>query len=142
MGHVLVHWDEAIFRNLFADICRIEGHDVIEVSTVEDALMVLRTTLHPLVGILERDHSSLHPDYPLFPTIRAHPELYGQHRYVTVHWWRLSDEDEALLRELSVAHTTGPCTVEWLVAAVNDAIASLPVMARDGTVDPKGGDMA
>src|SRR5215469_2987476 len=125
MAHILVFQDDPSIRKMIAEICREEGHSVMEVSTVEDALMVLRTTLHPVVGIMERDHSSMHPDFPLFPTIRDHPELYGQHRYIAITWWHLTDDDEALLRELGLPWLAGPFAVERLLDAVNAAIASL-----------------
>ncbi len=125
MAHVLVFFDEPCMRKMYAEICRLEDHDVVAVSTVEDALAVLRSTLHPMIAILERDQSSVHPEHPLFPTIRVHPEDYGHHRYITIHWWPLSDEYQTLLKELDVAVLHGPCTALQLLAAIEYAAAPL-----------------
>lgn len=126
VAHVLVFNDDSVIRRVFTYVCEDAGHTVTAVSTVEDALMVLRTTLHPLVAIVERDHSSRHPETPLFPTIRQHPDLYGQHRYIAVHAWELSDDERATLRAMGVWIMTMPFSVDTLCAYIADAVAALP----------------
>jgi hypothetical protein len=125
MAHVLVFFDDPCINQMLTETCRLENHDVVSVSTLEDALAVLRSTQYPLIAIVERDHSSRHPEYPLFPTIRRYPEHYGMHRYITMHWWPLSADDQALLKELDVVVLRGPCTMQQLVDAVDYAATSL-----------------
>ena len=63
MTQVLVyHWDRCI-KQLLAEFCKEDSHEVVAaVDTVEEALAVLRSTLHPIVAILERDHGSITVD--------------------------------------------------------------------------------
>jgi hypothetical protein len=48
MAHVLVFYDDPSIAMLLAVICEEEGHAVTNVHSVEDALMVLRSSLHPV----------------------------------------------------------------------------------------------
>ena len=125
MAHVLVFQDEAMIADMIAEFCEAEGHCVTRASTVEDTLMILRASLHPLIVIAERDHSSLHPDGPFFVTIRDHPEFYAQHRYIAIHWWKLTEDEQALMRELGVPLLHGPFDLYHLLALVDAATASL-----------------
>ncbi|GAC1449742.1 MAG: hypothetical protein PVSMB4_08180 [Ktedonobacterales bacterium] len=126
MAHVLVFFDWLALQSTITGVCEQEGYAVTAVSTVEDALMVLRTTLHPLVAIVERDHSSRHPETPLFPTIRQHPDLYGQHRYIAVHAWELSDDERATLRAMGVWIIAMPFSIDTLCEYIAEAVAALP----------------
>ena len=127
MARVFIYFDEPMVKQLLIYRGEDEGHEIIgAVDTVEEALAVLRSTLHPLIAILERDHSSRHPDTPLFPTIRQYPEMYGQHRYITVHWWKLSAEEQALLGELHMIVFTGSFRAEAMLDAVARSAALLP----------------
>lgn len=58
MAHVLVLHDDQLVRELLTLICEEDGHNTTSVSTVADALMVLRASLHPIVAVVERDHTS------------------------------------------------------------------------------------
>lgn len=127
MARVLILHDESIHKRLLAGICECEGHEIVAaVDTVEEALAVLRSSLRPLVAILERDHSSLHPELPLFPTIYQNPESYRHHRYIAIHCWELSEEEQALLDELQVIVFSSPYHTEALMEAVAQSAALLP----------------
>jgi hypothetical protein len=120
MCDILVfHWDVAIAQML-QEICTLEGYNVTRTSSVEDrlveeALEALRTAPHPLIVLAERDHSSLYPGGPFFEIIRDHPDLYGRHRYIAIHWWSLSEAEIALLDGLGVPRLQGPFTVDQLL---------------------------
>jgi CheY-like chemotaxis protein len=118
MAHVLVFYDEPSIAMLLAVICEEEGHAVTKVHSVEDALMVLRSSLHPMIALCERDHSSHDPAGPFFVTIRDHPELYGQHRYVAFTSWNLSDDERALLDEVGAPLISVPFTSSQLIYAI------------------------
>lgn len=125
MAHILVFQDDPAIACIIAETCEEEGHLVTKASTVEDTLMILRTSLHPLIVIAERDHSSQHPDGPFFVTIRDHPEFYAQHRYIAIHYWKLTEEENTLMNELGVPLVRGPFDVDHLLALVDTAAASL-----------------
>jgi CheY-like chemotaxis protein len=118
MAHVLVFYDDPSIAMLLAMICEEEGHAVTTVHSVEDALMVLRSSLHPMIALCERDHSSHDPAGPFFVTIRDHPELYGQHRYVAFTSWNLSDDERALLDEVGAPLISVPFTSSQLIYAI------------------------
>jgi CheY-like chemotaxis protein len=118
MAHVLVFYDDSSIAMLLTVICEEEGHAVTRVHSVEDALMVLRSSLHPMIALCERDHSSRNPAGPFFAIIRDHPDLYGQHRYIAFHSWNLSDDEQALLDGLGVPLLGVPFSVQQLIAAI------------------------
>jgi hypothetical protein len=123
--HVLVFWDEPAILHLVTQVCTEEGYAVTTVRTVADALMVLRTSLHPIVALCERDHSSLPPDGPFFQHIYDRPDLYGQHRYVAFHSWQLSPEEQALLDALGVPLVSVPFSLTMLLEQIEQAVVSL-----------------
>ena len=57
MAHVLVLYADSSIASLLAQICQEVGHAVTRVCTVDDALIVLRSSLHPLNALCERAHS-------------------------------------------------------------------------------------
>lgn len=123
MAHVLVFYDDSSIAMLIAEICEEEGHAVTVVHSVEDAHMVLRSSLHPMIALCERDHSSRDhssrdPAGPLFAIIRDHPELYGQHRYIAFTSWSLSDDEQALLDEVGVPLISVPFSLQQLIDAI------------------------
>jgi CheY-like chemotaxis protein len=118
MAHVLVFYDDESIAMLIAEICEEEGYAVTVVHSVEDALMVLRSSLHPMIALCERDHSSRDPAGPFFVIIRDHPELYGQHRYIAFHSWNLSDDEQALLDEVGAQLISVPFTSSQLIYAI------------------------
>jgi CheY-like chemotaxis protein len=118
MAHVLVFYDEPSIADLLACVCSEEGHAVTTVSTVADALIVLRSTLHPMIALCERDHSSRDPAGPFFAIIRDHPEHYSQHRYIAFKDWSLSDDEQALLDGLGVPLLSLPFTVAQVIDAM------------------------
>lgn len=125
MAHVLVFHDDLAIACLLTEVIEMEGHAVITVHTADDALMVLRTSLHPLVGVVERDRSSRHPGGAFFEIVRDHPDRYGQHRYIALHSWELSEDETTLMRSLNVSWLALPFSVDEVLALVNEAVASL-----------------
>jgi len=118
MAHVLVFYDDSSIAMLIAEICEEEGHAVTVVHSKEDALMLLRSSLHPMIALCERDHSSRDPAGPFFVIIRDHPELYSQHRYIAFTSWNLSDDEQALLDGLGVRLLGVPFSVQQLIYAI------------------------
>ena len=118
MAHVLVFYDDPSIAMLLTVICEEEGHAVTVVHSVEDALMVLRSSVHPMIALCERHHSSCDPARPFFAIIHDHPDLYGQHRYIAFHSWNLSDDEQALLDGLGVPLLGVPFSVQQLIAAI------------------------
>ncbi|MFI5275007.1 MAG: hypothetical protein ACHQ4H_18405, partial [Ktedonobacterales bacterium] len=120
--HVLVFCDEPGIAGLFACVCEDEGYLTSVTDTVDDTLTVLRTSLHPLIVIAERDHSSSHPDGPFFQTIHDHPDLYGRHRYIATHAWEIAKAERQMLDAMGVRVFGVPFPIEQLTRAV-DALA-------------------
>lgn len=118
MAHMLVFYDDPSIAMLLTQICEEEGHAVTNVHSEEDALMVLRSSLHPIIALFERNHSSHDPARPFFVIIRDHPELYGQHRYIAFDSWNLSDDEQALLDELGVTLLSVPFALPQLIDAI------------------------
>lgn len=125
MAHVLVFYDDRLVRLLLTEICEMDEHAVTAVDTADDALMVLRTTLHPLVAIVYCGPRSITPQGPFFAIVRDHPELYGQHRYIALRARTLSDDEKALMRSLSVRLLTLPFRSEDLLSALKEEVAAL-----------------
>lgn len=125
MAHVLVFHDDPSIRAFLTDVLEMEGYSVTSVGTMEDALMVLRTSLHPLIAIVERDRSSRHPGGPFFEIVRDQPDLYGQHRYIALYTWHLSDTEKALMQSLNVPLLELPFSVDKLFVLIAAAVASL-----------------
>jgi hypothetical protein len=115
MHDILIFHDDVYLAHMMCTACQEEGYKVTCTSTVQETLEALRTAPHSLIVLAERDHSSLHPDGPFFEIIRDHPDLYGRHRYIAMHWLSLSEEEIALLDGLGVPRLEGPFTVERLV---------------------------
>lgn len=123
--HVLVFHDNPSVRDLLTTVHEEEGYLVTSVGTMDDALIILRASLHPLVAIVGNDLSSVHPLGSFFEIVRDHPNWYGQHRYVAFHSWDLSETDEALLCELGVTVLRQPFDTDDLLKLVAEAAASL-----------------
>lgn len=124
MAHVLVFDDDQAIAEMLTMFFEDEGHVVTKVHTADDALMVLRTSLHPLVAVVERDHSSRHPGGPFFEIVRDQPDLYSQHRYIALHAWQLSDDEKMLMQSLNVPLMGLPFSLDKLLALVAAAVAS------------------
>ena len=125
MTHVLVFHDMPQIRELLTVFLEEEGFVVTSAGTMEDALMVLRTSLHPLIAVEERCYSSPQAFSSFFENIRDHPDWYGQHRYIALASPSSGDE-EALLRTLNVALLPRPYPIEALLALVAEAAVSFP----------------
>jgi CheY-like chemotaxis protein len=125
MAHVLVFSESPESALMIRFLCEEEGHAVTLASTAEDALGVLRTTLHPLVGILDCGLQTQFSRSLLFSTIHRYPALYGHHRYLTLRWSAVPDDEQALLNDLGVSVVYSPFPTEEFVAALDQAIASL-----------------
>lgn len=133
--HVLIFDEDPDYAWLLTAICEGEGYTVTVTHTVDDALMVLRTTLHPLIVVTEYDYIILHTDGTFFQTIRDHPDLYGQHRYITLHWRTLSGEEVALLDGVSVLRISRPFQWQELIAIL--AHVARWIYSAPGTAAPR-----
>jgi DNA-binding NtrC family response regulator len=126
MAHVLVYEDDMDIQSLLANVLEEEGYLVTTASTAEDALMILRTSLHPLIVVADGDYSFIPPDGPFFVSIRDHPEYYAQHRYIAIHGRNLTEDEEALMRELGVLLLLSmPFDFDHLFALLRAAATSL-----------------
>lgn len=124
MAHVLVYYPDRPLRQLVGDICEIEGHRVTGVGTLDDALMVLRSSLHRIVAILDWDHDWQNPSEDFIALRDAHPDWYAQHGYIGLRWRSLADEDAAALEAAGVRLFRGPFPAEELLRAVNELAAA------------------
>lgn len=123
--HVLIFHSDPSIARMLATVCEVERFGVTTTHTVDDTLMMLRSSLHPLVAVADHDHCAVHPDPPFYGTIRDYPDTYGQHRHIAIHWWQLSDEDEALLDELGVSRLQGPFPIQDFVTLLEEAAGQL-----------------
>jgi DNA-binding response OmpR family regulator len=114
MRDILVFHDDICVAKMLYEVCTLDGYTVTRTSMVEETLEALRTAPHRLIVLAERDHSSHHPGGPFFEIIRDHPDLYGRHHYIAIHWWQLSEEEVALLDGLGVPRLKGPFTMQQL----------------------------
>jgi hypothetical protein len=127
MARVFIYFDDWSIEAMLIEICTCEGHEIVAaVPTVEETLQILHTTPLPVVAILEHDHSSIHPYYPLFPTLCRYPRRYARHRLITVHWWDISEHEQALLKAMDVITFRGHFRAEAMLAAVAQSAALLP----------------
>lgn len=126
MAHVLVYYPDRPIRQLVAALCEAEEHDVTEVGALDDALMVLRSSLHRIVAILDFGHDWQHPAQDFFALRDAHPDWYAQHGYIGLCWRSLSDEDAAALAAAGVRLFRGPFAADELLRAVAE-LAAAPV---------------
>lgn len=123
MAHVLVYYPDRAIRQLVSEMCEIEGHNVTRVDTLDDALMVLRASLHRIVAILDWDHDWQHPYRDFFALRDANPDWYAQHGYIGLRWRPLTEEDEAVLAADGVRIFRGPFMAEDLLRAVAELAA-------------------
>src|SRR5215469_11175182 len=121
MHDILVFHDDVAIRDMLYEACTLEGYSVTCTSMVEETLAALRTAPHRLIVLAERDHSSHHPGGPFFEIIRDHPDLYGRHHYIAIHWWQLSEE-EALLDGLGVPRLKVPLPARQLFEAIDTTL--------------------
>lgn len=105
-------------------VCEDAGYPVTSVETLDDALMVLRTSLHPLITIVEGHYRFRGTFNAFFEHIRDHPNWYGQHRYIALAS-PSSDDEEALLHTLNVALLPHPFPIDKLVDLIAHAAAAL-----------------
>lgn len=123
MAHVLVYWDEPMLCRLIGDMCEFEGYSVTTASTSDDALMVLRTSLHRVVAIMEWNHIWRHPYRDFFALRDANPEGYAHHGYIGIRWWPLTDEERAVLAAAGVRILPWPCEFDDLLRMVEELAA-------------------
>ena len=123
MAHVLVYYPDRPIRQLVSAICEAEGHTVTAVDTLDDALMVLRASLHRIVAILDWDHDWQHPSLDFVALRDAHPDWYAQHGYIGLRWHELTAEDAAALAAAGVRIFRGAFAAEDLLRAVAELAA-------------------
>lgn len=123
--HVVILHNYPAIANLFAFTCEEAGYVATEVATTGDALMVLRSSLHPLVAIVDCDYSSSHADEPFFQTIYHHPDLYRQHRYIAMHAADVPEEERRSLEAMRVPLVGIPFTLAYLMDLVGQAASEL-----------------
>ncbi len=127
MRHILLFHNVRTMREFLAVRLEHEGYAVTMTTTADDALMTLRSALHPLVAILERRIIPPFPCEPFFERVRDHPDLYGQHRYIVIHRSGFPVEGEqALMTALGVLTLERPFSWGQLLNVIAQAVASLP----------------
>lgn len=123
MAHVLVYYPDQPIRQLIGDICEFGGHTVIPAETLADALMVLRTSLHRVVAVLDWDHDWQHPYLDFFALRDANPDWYAQHGYIGLRWLPLTGEEAAVLAAADVRIFRGPFRPSELLRMVAELAA-------------------
>jgi hypothetical protein len=127
MTRVFICCSEPIIQDMLVHLCLDEGHQVIGiVPSADQALQVLRTTPHPVVAVVAWDYVGHSPQFPLFPTIGTHSEWYGRHRYVTICWSPLPDDERDTLKKLDAVVVQGPFGTDALFDAVAKSADLLP----------------
>lgn len=123
MAHVLVYVDDSMMCPMLGDFCESEGHTVTATQTLDDALMVLRTSLHRVVAVMEWNHAWRHPYHDFFALRDANPEWYAQHGYIGIRWWTLSEEEQAVLAAAGVRILFSPFDFGDLIRAIEELAA-------------------
>lgn len=121
MAHVLVFYDDYLpIRKLLESVCQDEGHTVTSVETADDALMVLRTSLHPLVAVLGPvDYwPEWRSPFSYLQTVRDHPDDYQGHRDIALCVLPWYPDEQALLRSLNVSVLGRPFAFEDLLPLI------------------------
>lgn len=124
-AHVLIFHDWYPIAELLAMACEEEGHHITKTDTVEDTLAALQSSPHPLVVVAERDHSSLHPSGPFFHIIHEHPDLYGRHRYIAMHAWKIPEDERGLMDEMGIPLVAVPFDVQAMMQMVKQFASEL-----------------
>lgn len=124
MAHVLVYNDDPMLCRMIGDVCEIRGHAVTSAHSPDDALMILRTSLHRIVAILEWQQMWQHPFQDFLALRAASPEWYAHHGYIGTCRLPLSDDEHAELTAAGVRILTSPYTAQDLVRAVAELAAS------------------
>lgn len=124
--HVLVFSDNQNIVYMLEAILEEEGYVVTSASSMDDALMVLRTSLHPLVVLVEHSVRLKSLVGAFFGAVRSHPEWYGQHRYLAICPYSLPADVEDLLETLHVRQLHIPFNIDPdLLPLVAEAAASI-----------------
>lgn len=126
MRHVLVYHDSLAFQLLLATRLELTGYSVTVVETGDDALMTLRSSLHPIVAVVSQRHCSPPAEGEFFEVVRSHPDLYGQHRFILIQMWPLTAEERQTMRDLGVVTLQMPFPVADLLSVIAHMFASLP----------------
>ena len=126
MRHALVFAGDNGLRSLLATVLEEEGYAVTRVMTTDDALMTLRSALHPIVTLVQLDYLTEPSTMSFFERVHDDPDRYGQHRYMAISAWYHSQDELDLLAGLGVPLLPAPFTLEQLIQLVERAFASLP----------------
>lgn len=126
MRHTLVFAGDTGIRQMLTIVLEEEGYAVTRVLTADDALMTLRSALHPIVTLVQLDYLTEPSTMSFFERVHDDPDRYGQHRYIATSSWLHSQEELDLLAELGVPLLPAPFTLEQLMQLVAEAFASLP----------------
>ena len=126
MRHALVYQDSSAFQLLLATRLELTGYVVTVVETGDDALMTLRSALHPVVALVSQRHHSPPAEGEFFRVVRGHPDLYSQHRFILIHMWPLTAEERQMMRDLGVFTLQMPFAGADLLSVVAHMFASLP----------------
>lgn len=126
MRHVLIYSEERGLRRFLGLVLQSKGYVITEVAVMDQALMTLRSTLHPVVTVMQLDTPSGPGGMAFFERIRAAPDLYGAHRFVAASSGAYSQDELDLLDGLGVTVLHPPFAVEELLEQIDRAFESLP----------------
>jgi CheY-like chemotaxis protein len=126
MKHILVLSAEPSIRSLLSEILELEGYSVTKVAGVDDALMILRSALHPILAVVQLDAYSQPPPLSFFEQVRDQPDRYSPHHFMATSSWSYSEEDLEFLAALNAPLLQSPFTADELLTVVAEVAASLP----------------
>ena len=123
MAHVLIYSDDETKTIALEMLCVEEGHSVTVAQSAEATLMALRTSLHPIVTILDSSASQFTLEHTL-AALAADYARYGEHRYIAIYYSSPREEERALLEELAVAVLGVPFDLPDVAALIAESAAS------------------
>ncbi|WIG59729.1 MAG: hypothetical protein OJF49_002476 [Ktedonobacterales bacterium] len=123
MAHVLIYSDDEAMTNVLEMSCVDEGHSVTVAQSAEAALMALRSSLHPIVTILDSGALQFTLKHTLAALAADHVR-YGEHRYIAIYYSSPREEERALLEELAVAVLGVPFDLSAVSVLIAEAAAS------------------
>jgi hypothetical protein len=127
---VLLAEAEAPICEIYALFLGLEGHRVTAPDDFWGVLAVLRSTLHPVVAVVNQDRwvGQQRPDEERVTALEANLEALRRHRYVGISWGhaRVTPRLLAIERALAVTQVLQPFPLGELAAAVARAAKGFP----------------
>ncbi len=140
MAHVLDGVYDVAMRTMVAEMLEIEGHRVTVASDFWGGLGVLRSALHPVIGIYAGDVwlNPLQEEH--LAALEANLETLRQHAYLQITWLagplpKRLERLERVAAQLHIETISPPFPVETLLQAVTRAAAHLGKPGRRTSQD-------